>query len=361
MRHAEIPVTVSMKSSIGPTDSQTQAKTWGKLQALAIISVAGLTLNGSVFASELQLHLGGLRAGPSTEPSYSWALEYRRQISDSLSASFTWLNEGHPEGDIRDSHRDGQAVQLWWHPASPARGPRFEVGLGPYRYFDTVSANNSEGYVNAHGWGLLGSIGATWHFGNGMLTSLRMNRVQIRGGTNSTALVAGLGYRFGAEHNGGSGNRAESWLAIAGPMEFDAMRGGSIVNSMSSEADPAKALSLRYFPIKHLGVSLTYLDEGRLEVRNVVIGRRVGLSPQVWLQEQLTPRLSVGVGLGPYFATKKLHRSDGEEASSVSALVSVTAAYAITPAWTGRLTWNRIGTNYDRDTDVVLLGVGYRF
>jgi hypothetical protein len=41
--------------------------------------------------------------------------------------------------------------------------------------------------------------------------------------------------------------------------------------------------------------------------------------------------------------------------------VSFSAAYAVTPQWAARLTWNRVGTRYDRDADVVMLGLGYRF
>jgi hypothetical protein len=347
--------------SIHSIDYHRPANIANKSKALLITFLAGSVLSVSSFASELQLHLGGLRAGSGTESSYSWALEYRRPISDSLSASFSWLNEGHPEGDIRGHHRDGQAAQVWWHTAPSARGLQFEAGLGPYRYFDTVAASNPEGYGNAHGWGLLGSIGATWYLGDGMLTSLRLNRVQTRAGMNTTALVAGVGYRFGATGGGAPESRVASQPAAAGRMELDAMLGGSIVNSLSSEADLAKAISLRYAAGGPFGLSLTYLDEGELDAGGSRIGRRAGLAPQLWLQEDLTSRFSVGVGLGPYFATTRLQRSDGQDAPRVAALISVTAAYAMTPSWTGRLVWNRVGTNYDRDTDVVMFGLGYRF
>jgi hypothetical protein len=326
-----------------------------KSKALAI---AALSVCVSSVAGELQLQLGASHAGSGAETSYSWALEYRRPIGAALSASFSWLNEGHPEGLGREYHRDGQAAQLWWHTAPSARGPRFEVGLGPYHYFSTVSAANPEGYVNEHGWGLLGSIGATWDLGRGLLTSVRLNRIQTRTGINTTALVAGLGYRFDA---GGDGDRGSTESRLAGRMELDAMLGASIVNSLSSEADLAKAVSLRYAFGGPVGASLTYLDEGALETGGARIGRRAGLAPQLWLQEDLSPRFSIGVGLGPYFATTALRRADGRDLPRVSALVSVTGAYAITPAWTGRLTWNRVRSSYDRDTDVVLFGLGYRF
>ncbi|MBC7502808.1 MAG: hypothetical protein H7315_20270 [Herminiimonas sp.] len=47
-------------------------------------------------------------------------------------------------------------------------------------------------------------------------------------------------------------------------------------------------------------------------------------------------RVSVGVGPGLYFASRKAPDADGETASRVAALVSVTAAYVINPDWTGR-------------------------
>jgi len=343
-----------------PTDDQRLANKLGKSQVLAIPFLVASALSASSFANELQLHVGGLRAGAGTEASYSWALEYRRPISDTVSASFSWLNEGHPEGSIPNRHRDGQAVQLWWHTAPSARGLQLEVGLGPYRYFDTVSSSNRDGYVNAHGWGLLGSIGTTWYLGDGMLTSLRLNRVQTRAGMNTTALVASLGYRF-SDASSALARRNASQPGITGRMEFGAMLGGTIVNSLSSEADLAKAISLRYNPRGNIGASLTYLDEGNLDTEGSRIGRRAGLAPQLWLQDGLTSRFSVGVGLGPYFATTRLRLPDDEDASRVAVLVSVMAAYAITPSLTARLTWNRVGTNYDRDTDVVMFGLGYQF
>jgi hypothetical protein len=308
-----------------------------------------MTLIAPAFASELHLYLGGSKSASPSESTYSWAVEYRRPLSEHLSASFTWLNEGH----VPTHHRDGQAVQVWWQTAPDRRGPRFEVGLGPYRYFDTVAASNPDGYANVHGWGWLVSAGATWRIGDRWLASLRMNRVQAHDSINSTALVAGLGYRFGA-----SGGDALTTAVMSSSMdsrrsELDVMAGATVVNSLDADADLAAAIAWRVRATDHLTGSLTYLDEG-----NVQPGRRAGIAPQLWLEDHLTDRLSVGVGLGPYFATRKPPSSDG---TSTSALISVTASYAITPDWNGRLIWNRVATRYDRDSDVVLFALGYRF
>jgi hypothetical protein len=138
------------------------------------------------------------------------------------------------------------------------------------------------------------------------------------------------------------------------------MLGGTIVNSFDLDADLAAAIALRLRTTENIAFSLTYLNEGKLDEVRIRPGRRAGLAPQIWLEDDLTARFSVGVGIGPYFITQKPHPSDGS-ASAVSILVSATAAYAITPAWIGRLTWNRVRTNYSRDTDVVMFGLGYCF
>jgi hypothetical protein len=309
--------------------------------AMAIMSPA--------FASELQWYLGGLHANPRSELTYSWALEYRHPLGNHLSGSFTWLNEGHVPGH----HRDGQAIQLWWNTSHANRGPRLEVGLGPYRYFDTVDAANADRYANAHGLGLVASAGATWHIGGGWLTSLRINRVYVHDSIGSTAVAAGIGHRFGSISVGTSG---AFHTVYRGRREFDAMVGATVVNSFDSDASLARAVALRVRATDHLTGSLTYLNEG-----DVQRGRRAGLAPQIWLEDDLTGDLSVGVGVGPYFATRKPSAVDGRRASAVSALISITAAYAISPGWIGRLIWNRVETDYDRDSDVVMLAVGYRF
>ena len=42
-------------------------------------------------------------------------------------------------------------------------------------------------------------------------------------------------------------------------------------------------------------------------------------------------------------------------------MVSLSARYRFTPQWHARVTWNRVFADYDRDTDVLLIGAGYKF
>ena len=51
----------------------------------------------------------------------------------------------------------------------------------------------------------------------------------------------------------------------------------------------------------------------------------------------------------------------GRSTGTVSGIVTLTASYRFHPHWDLRTSWYRIVTSYDRDTDVLLGGVGYRF
>jgi hypothetical protein len=42
-------------------------------------------------------------------------------------------------------------------------------------------------------------------------------------------------------------------------------------------------------------------------------------------------------------------------------MVSASANYRFTNHWSIRAIWNRLITNYDRDSDIILVGPGYRF
>lgn len=58
-------------------------------------------------AGELDLTAGD-EATSHTGRTYTWGIEYRQPFNEHLSASFTWLNEGH----LIDHHRDGQSLQF---------------------------------------------------------------------------------------------------------------------------------------------------------------------------------------------------------------------------------------------------------
>jgi hypothetical protein len=73
--------------------------------------------------------------------------------------------------------------------------------------------------------------------------------------------------------------------------------------------------------------------------------------------------LTLGFGAGVYYALSEYDRSQssGPGEHQFSGLISISGAYRFTPHWALRLTWNRVVTRYDRDTDVILAGIGFRW
>jgi hypothetical protein len=86
---------------------------------------------------------------------------------------------------------------------------------------------------------------------------------------------------------------------------------------------------------------------------------RYGLTTQLWLAKSfLHDSIALGVGAGPYFALdSRLNTRQGR----LPAIISLTASYRISRDWLIRATWDRIVTTYNRDSDIILGGIGYRF
>jgi hypothetical protein len=130
--------------------------------------------------------------------------------------------------------------------------------------------------------------------------------------------------------------------------------GKTVVNSFSSQEAKAKGVEYRYAFGPTLRASLAYVNEG--DARLV---RRSGGIAEGWLEPAFfADRFSVGVGLGAYAAIDKYRPTSGRH---VSGIVTMTMSYRFLDRVNARFNWHRIVTDYDRDTDIVVLGVGYRF
>ena len=106
-----------------------------------------------------------------------------------------------------------------------------------------------------------------------------------------------------------------------------------------------------------LEATVAWLDEGDPKLLS-----RQGVSGQLWLVRRFGgDRYELGVGYGPYFGLDHRAPVDGQDRSRVSGRLTMSMGYRFAAAWIARLSVNRIVTNYNRDTDVFLLGVGYLF
>lgn len=314
-----------------------------------------LILAGTAYAQELTLFAGGLKESGTRENAHAWAFEYLHPLGENFAASFSWLNEGHLPGH----HRDGQSIQIWGRANVFDRRLSLAAGVGPYRYFDTVSAAGAD-YANAHGWGTVGSLSATYYTAGRWLYQLRFNRIVARNSFDTNALMFGLGYQLEPAPGRGAQASAPRQLGKTTNNEITVFLGQTIVNSFSSERDHAWALEYRHGLARHVDVTLAVLNEG--DARLV---RRTGISAQIWgVREVLaSDRLVLGIGFGPYLAIDRNRDSatgDGGD-SALSWMITASAAYRLSQRWDARVSWNRISTNYNRDTDVILFGAGYRF
>lgn len=297
-------------------------------------------------------------AGPlisGSANSYSWEAGYREGLGRYAAWSFSWLNEGH----MPDHHRDGQTLQVWGR--LPLLSDRLELsaGVGSYRYFDTTAAQEGGGYSNTHGWGALWSARAAWYFDRRWIAQMQLNHAQVFGGRDTTALLFGVGYELEANDEPGPRARPITRTTNVTQNEITAMVGESILNSTGSESSIAAALEYRRGLWRYIDVTASYIHEsGHSQLR------RDGVAAQLWFTRAFfDERLTLTAGIGPYVAITQ--NDNGSQNSMgdgrISGLVSVSASYRFSQHWLTRVTWNRVVTHYDRDTDVIVAGVGYRF
>ncbi len=327
----------------------------------AKVCVTALLLGTSIWSTTVRaqeaLVLGGLqRTDTGGETSYGYAYSYQHNLAENWYASFTYLNEGH----VTNHHRDGHSVQLWWRYPFADRHFNLAVGAGPYRYFDTTDRNADGSSDDHHGWGLLASVSATWYVNGGpWMVQARYNRTQTPSSIKTNTLLVGVGYQLDRGDRGGPVVPPPSRTDKVTQNELTVFLGQTIVNTFDSQTSFAKAVEYRRGLARYVSGTLSYINEGE----NSAL-RRNGLAAQLWLERAFFgDALTLGVGAGPYYAIdlSERGRSGTDDPSRWSGLLTMSASYRISQHWLARVSWNRTVTGYDRDTDVFLAGVGYRF
>ncbi|WP_408221949.1 hypothetical protein [Paraburkholderia dipogonis] len=312
-----------------------------------------LLLSPPASAQEFSMLAGPLFSDSAN--TYSWSASYREGLGRFAAWSFSWINEGH----IPDHHRDGQTIQAWGR--LPLWNDRLELsaGTGPYRYFDTTAAQAGGDYSNTHGWGLLWSLRAAYYFDRRWIAQAQLNHVQVFGGPDTTALLFGIGYQLEAKGEPGPRQRAVPRTSKVTNNELAMMFGKTILNSGNSESANAGSLEYRRGLWRYVDVTASYIHEG-----GQIQSRRDGIAMQLWATRAFfDDNLALSVGVGPYVAITQNsdlpqnRTGDGR----ISALFAISASYRLSKHWLTRITWNRVITRYNRDTDLIEAGVGVRF
>lgn len=308
--------------------------------------------SSSCGAQELSLLAGALRASDSHD-SYSWELDYRQGLSENTAFTLSWLNEGH----VPHHHRDGQSAQFWVRTNVFDQRLSLAAGVGPYFYYDTTGIGTA--YNDKHGWGTLSSLAATYYANNRWIYEARLNRIVAANSLNTTSMLFGIGYQLERPPAPGTSETPPPRTGKTTENQVTLFLGQTIVNSFDSQRDTARAVEFRHGVSPHFDWSVSWLNEGdaRLIRRNGVIG-------QAWLVHKFFDNsFSLGAGLGPYLSIDRYRKPLPGEANNitVSAIVTATAAMRLGPHLYLRTSWNRIASNYNRDTDVILMGLGYSF
>jgi len=298
---------------------------------------------------------GGLvRSADTDDPSYSWQCEYIRRLGEHFEFSVSYLNEGH----LPNHHRDGLAGQLWAGTSILDRRLFLSAGIGPYLYSDTTDKSGDSPYINEHGLGFEGSVAATWNMGDRWLLRLRANWI---GGADSetVSVLLGIGYDLDSESLPGSQGELTPGPGEKTRNEITAFAGQTIVNSFSSEPSLAMGIEYRRNLLRCVDWTIGWLSEGENERID-----RDGIISQFWLTKRFfSDYACLGLGGGAYLAFDDYHGQlrEGEGNEALSGIITLTGSYRFLPSLGVRISWSRIIADYNRDTDVIMLGIGYHY
>lgn len=135
--------------------------------------------------------------------------------------------------------------------------------------------------------------------------------------------------------------------------------GQVVVNSPGNEPGIGSGVEFRMGIDEHLDWTVTWLNEdvsGTLD--------RIGLGTQIWLVDAfLARRITIGFGAGLYsfFDFESPSDSGKTRKLDIAGLLTVTTSYRFSDRWFTRFHWNRVMSNDSRDTDIFVLGLGYRW
>jgi hypothetical protein len=302
--------------------------------SILVLSLFVSIIVASVTGSSQQLSvLGGPIFNDRDNTSGSVMAEYSQKIQGPFSFSVSYLNEGHFDGH----HRDGFIGQGWIG-TNLSEKFSLRLGVGPYLYFDTTW-----GQRNSHGIGEITSLDLQWSLSNRWVLDLRSSYI-LTSKMNTIPILVGLGYKFNSSDINTKQTLDRNELCV--------LLGISIVNNPGESNGFAKSIEYRRNLWSHVDLTISYLHEGEND-----IAKRQGVATQLWATQKLSDHISIGIGGGLYEAHDKFRDSN----LNTNGIVSLTGSYRIYNNWLIRISWNRIITSYDKDSDVVLVGLGYKF
>ena len=311
-----------------------------------VLALLAVSLPLSVQAQDISGMAGALKVSSTNERTFVAAVSYTQPVGHYNAVSLSYINEGHPE----DHPRDGMAGQFWLRTKKVEQGLMLGAGVGRYFFFDTARTDDGlHNFDNDHGWGSIVSLQARWQFDNRWYAQAQINRIRPSGKDNTTHLMIGAGYRYDGVP--GAKLHLQNW---AHDDTLTLSTGHTIVNSLRSESARPFTLEYRRAAGKYVDWTVTALDEGDAD-----LAHRRGVAAQLWLIRSLNEKVEFGMGGGPYLAWDG--RDTQGHGTRLTGLLSATARYHFDRRWVAQVAWNRVVTDYHRDADLILVGVGRKF
>ena len=321
-----------------------------------VLSIGALAATLPVRAQMVVASAGHLNDTGHAEATYTWRLNYLQQIVPGWGASLGWMNEGH----LPDHHRDGPVLEAWRYWQLGNRPGHLALGLGLYRPFDTITGPDGS-FQDRHGCRGVASaaLGRPLDADRRWLAAVQADRTFGGWAPQTQSVSLGLGYRLGqafrleGEAGGGAGG-SEPLL----PQTLNLYYGTTVLNSFQSETAPAYQIEYRRTLTSYWEWSLAYSDEGSPGVIE-----REGIVAQGWFGGWfLDQKLQLSVGWGPY-ANRFKETGDGgatwDTSYRMAMRITLGAAWRLGRSLLARAAWNRTVTSFNRDSDVIVGGVGY--
>ncbi len=320
------------------------------LMALVFLTVVRLR------GQELTVLGGGMTPSQLRDSSYTYQVDYRQDLYRNFAASMTYINEGHPA----NHHRDGTAWQAWGNLPLFDERISLSLGAGAYYYYDT-QPDGAGGSLNVHGTAPIFSATVTGYLSNRWFYRVAASRINPSRDFKTQTLAVGVGYWLGPNRRPLGSKPGENPVMddYVTPTQVTLLGGQSIVNTFFSESAWAGAGELRRGFAPHLDWTASAIYEG-----DPKIVRRSGVALQVWpVNTFLERKITVGFGLGPYIYIDKKHPVGitNKSPAAIAPLVSLSLTRDLGAGWFARFLFNRVTSNYQRDADMMLVGLGYKF
>ena len=205
--------------------------------------------------------------------------------------------------------------------------------------------------MNDKGFGALTSLSATWYTENRWLFQLRGNWVGTVDSIDTLSAIFGIGYQLDPSPLPRQLQEAAPQRDKTTNNEITVFIGETHV--FNGGHSTAASIEYRRGLWSYVDWTAAWLYEGDNKS-----SQKNGLATQIWAARAfLDDSLALSIGAGPYIAVDRLH---GHQVHAFG-ILTMSASYRFSPRWGTRVSWNRIISDYHRDSDVWLAGISYIF